>query len=368
MQRVWLKSIKIEDFRNIENSYISFSEDINIIYGENGQGKTNLLEAIWLLSGGKSFKYSKDSNLININKDIANIKGVFNNRYDDEDTVEIIISKTEEKKGRFAKVNSSSLQRASLIAGRFYFVVFAPFHLGIVTGASSLRRKIIDAALCQIYPNFLKDLRMFNKFIIQKNALLKTMYNDKSDEKMNLLYSYNEFIAQYGFNIYIKRKEYLDFLLTKAKEYYKEISNEKEEISFKYQNFANTKEEMLFKLNDGIDRDIKAGFSSFGVQKEDIKILINEISAKEFASQGQQRSIVLALKLSESDAFLHFCKTQPIILLDDVLSELDFQRQEYLLNHIKEKQVFISSCDEERIKLAKSKKYEVVSGKIKECI
>ena len=153
-----------------------------------------------------------------------------------------------------------------------------------------------------------------------------------------------------------------------ATKYYGEISGNREEISFKYQNFASSVEEMYALLSANISREKICGFSTIGVQREDIEININGEPSKDFASQGQQRSIVLSIKLSESDIFKNVTETNPVVLLDDVLSELDYLRQEYLLKNIEGKQVFISSCDEDRIKVANCNKYYVKEGAINQCM
>ncbi len=362
MDRIFIKNIKLNNFRNIKSADIDFSKDINIISGENGQGKTSLLEGIWLLSGSKSFRTSKDKDLINLNTDLARITAVLDNK-GDEKIIEVIISNKEGKKGRFAKINNSQITKALNLFGNVVCVVFAPSHLSLVSGAPSLRRKLIDSALCQLYPNYLKAYRTFDKYLNEKNSLLKIMREDDK-EKLELLDIYNSFLAQWGFEIYKRRKEYLKILFEKAAFYYNEISKGREELSFSYSFFSQSSEDMLYKLNQSIKRDIKMGHSNVGVQREDIEININNVPAKDFASQGQQRSIVLALKLAESDIFSSVCEVDPIILLDDVLSELDYSRQEYLLNHIKDKQVFISSCDEDRIKFAKSKKFKLIDGQV----
>ncbi len=362
MDRIWIKNLKLINFRNIKIADIDFSRDINIISGENAQGKTSLLESIWLLSGAKSFRTSKDKDLINLYSDIARVTAVLDNN-GNEKTFEVIISNKEGKKGRFAKINNGQIQRAISLWGNVVCVVFAPSHLSLVSGAPSLRRKLVDSALCQLYPNYLKAYRTFDKYLNQKNSLLKMMKDDDK-EKLELLDIYNSFLAKFGYEIFIRRREYLNILFEKAGFYYNEISKGKEKLSFLYSFFSDNEEDMKNKLNASIKRDIKMGHSTVGVQREDIEISINDIPAKDFASQGQQRSIVLALKLAESDIFSNVCKTDPIILLDDVLSELDYSRQEYLLNHIENKQVFISSCDEDRIKLAKSKKFKMIDGEV----
>lgn len=367
MNNCCIKNIDIENFRNIKSAKLEFGEGINVVTGENGQGKTNLIECLWLLTGGKSFRGSKDRDLINKDSSFSRIVAVIKADEEYEDKIELLIADTENKKGRYAKFNDGTQKRAVSIVGKFYSVVFCPQHLTLVSGSPSLRRKFVDGAICQIYPNYIKTYRTFEKYVEQKNSLLKNFAKYPAAEFSSTLDIYNRNIAALSFEIYKKRKEYIDLLKEKAREYYSKISSGREQIEFKYLPFAEKEEDFYIRLCESMEADKRAGFSTCGVQREDIEIYIDGENAKEFASQGQQRSIVLGMKLAESDILKEICEINPVILLDDVLSELDFKRQEYLLENIEGKQVFISSCDENRINLAKSRKYLVKNGEI-ECI
>ena len=369
MNNCQVKSLKLENYRNILSCDLQFCDGINVITGENGQGKTNLIEALWLLTGAKSFRGSKDRDLINKDCDFARIISVLAEEDDYETKLEILVADTESKKGRYARLNGGEQKRAITLAGKFYCVVFCPQHLTLVSGSPSLRRKFVDGALCQIYPSYIKVFKTFEKYLAQKNSLLKNREKYSAGEFNETLDIYNRHLAFLSNEIYLKRKEYIEMMAEKAKFYYEKISSGRESIDFKYLAFNDDgREESVYrKLCENLDADKRAGFSTCGVQREDIEIEIDGGDAKEFASQGQQRSIVLSMKLAESDILKEKCGTNPVILLDDVLSELDFKRQEYLLNNIEGKQVFISSCDENRINLASSKKYLVKNGVI-ECI
>ena len=367
MNNCCIKNIDIENFRNIKSARLDFCEGINVITGENGQGKTNLIESLWMLTGAKSFRGSKDKDLINKESSFARIVSVIKADDDYENKIELLIADTESKKGRYAKFNDGTQKRAVSLAGRFYCVVFCPQHLTLVSGSPSLRRKFVDGAICQIYPGYIKTFKTFEKFLEQKNSLLKNCMKYPLAEFNSTLDIYNRNIAALSFEIYKKRKEYIDLLSVKAREYYYKISSGREQIEFKYLPFAENEADFYKKLCESVEADKRAGFSTCGVQREDIEIYIDGENAKEFASQGQQRSIVLGMKLAESDILKEICEINPVILLDDVLSELDFKRQEYLLENIEGKQVFISSCDENRINLATSRKYLVKNGEI-ECI
>lgn len=369
MNNCSVKTLKLENYRNIKNCDLSFCEGINVITGENGQGKTNLIEAIWLLTGAKSFRGSKDRDIVNRDLEgaerFARIVSVMEQE-DYENKIEILVADTDSKKGRFARFNDGQPKRAVSLAGQFYCVVFCPQHLTLVSGSPSLRRKFVDGALCQIYPNYIKVFKTFEKYLEQKNSLLKNQNRYYFEEFNETLDIYNRHLAALGYEIYLKRKEYIDLMREKAKEYYRQISGGRESIDFEYLSFGTQAEDFYSGLVDSIEQDKRAGFSTCGVQREDIEITIDGTSAKDFASQGQQRSIVLAMKLAESDILQQICEVKPVILLDDVLSELDFGRQEYLLNNIEGKQVFISSCDENRINLSGSRKYFVKNGSVEQ--
>ncbi|MEG2191815.1 MAG: DNA replication/repair protein RecF [Oscillospiraceae bacterium] len=367
MGRQWIKNIELSNFRNITSAYISFSQDINIISGENAQGKTNFIEAIWLLSGGKSFRGSKDKELIKIGEENCRISADVT---DEENNKNIVITSSADGiyKGRYAQINSGKMEKATSIAGNFYCVVFAPVHLSLISGSPALRRKFMDACLCQLYPNFISLYKQYNKYLEQKNYFLKNIRKFSKDEQASYFNIFDEKLSALSCALYYKRKEFCDMLSVYATEYYNKISQGREKINIVYKYSATSIKEFYELFFENRIRDAKMGYETVGIHREDIEITIEGLSAKDFASQGQQRSIVLALKLAESDIMKKVTGTEPVILLDDVLSELDFFRQEYLLNNIKDKQVFITSCDENRIKLAKSKKYYVENGKISECI
>lgn len=367
MNNCCIKTLYLENFRNIKSCQLSFCDGINVITGENGQGKTNLIESLWLLTGAKSFRGSKDRDLIKKENYYARIISTLS-QDDYDNKIEILIADTDGKKGRYARFNDGDQKRAVSLAGKFYCVVFCPQHLTLVSGSPSLRRKFVDGALCQIYPGYIKVFKTFEKYLEQKNSLLKNCKKYPQKEFNETLDIYNQNLAYLGREIYKKRKEYIDLLSEKAKFYYEKISSGRETIDFNYLAFATEENQFYDFLVDSIEKDKRAGFSTCGVQREDIEIMINGEIAKEFASQGQQRSIVLSMKLAESDILKEICMINPVILLDDVLSELDFKRQEYLLENIEGKQVFISSCDENRINLAKSQKYFVKDGEISQCM
>ena len=336
-----VKKIEIKDFRNIESINLSPSSEINIISGENAQGKTNLIEAIWFFTGAKSFRGIKDNEAVRKNKEKAKIKIEFFSE-SIENTAEIEI-----KDKKTAKYNGKSLKSASYLAGNFYCVVFSPDDLNFVSGSPSLRRRFIDIAIGQLYPKYIEILREYNRAVKQRNIILKDSIRDGS--LIFLLDDFEKIIANEGKKIIDYRKKYLEYLKNTATEIYSGISEQKEILDIKYKSTVETdfKEE----LKIARETDKFRGITSIGPHRDDINFKINDLNAREFASQGQKRSIALSLKLAEAEIIKKITDKQPVILLDDVMSELDKSRQNYILNKIKGVQVFITCCDEENFNI-----------------
>ncbi len=365
-----LNEIEINNFRNIEYAKLSPGKNLTVICGKNGQGKTNIIESIWMLCGGKSFRNVKDAFLIKKNENFsiinANVNNV-NNKDDNEkfncdnSQIKIIIANEENKKGRFAFVNGIDYGRAVNIAGIVNSVVFEPNYLKLVKGGPENRRKFIDGALCQLYPSYISLLRKYMRITQQKNSLLKQYYKTNGADK--LLDIYNENMAECGELIVNKRLLYFEKLKILTKKHHKDITGNKENLSINYNKCYDDK--LIIKLNENKNKEINAGFCLIGPHREDLIFNINDNDAKVFASQGQQRSIVLALKLAEAEIIYDVTSEKPIVLLDDVLSELDEMRQHYLLNEITSMQTIISSCEPEAFKKTNGEIYYVENGVVK---
>ena len=362
-----LKSHSVKNYRNIEDIEITPAETVTVISGENGQGKTNLLESIWLLSGAKSFRSSKDEDLIQIGADFSAITAVVEEKGEElqEKEIKIIIgSEKAQKKGRFASVNGVDYGRATNLAGVFYCVVFEPGHLFLVKGAPATRRKWIDAALCQLYPGYIETYKRFIRILSQKNALLRDIKKSKTKKKQELLNVLNEHFAIYSTKVVQKRRQYIEDISPFLSEKYSNIARGKEKVSV-FCNFSEEeKEEFAKELEKNRESEIRAGFSLVGPHRDDIDIFLDEKDAKVYASQGQQRSIALCLKLAEAQQIEKVTGEIPIILLDDVLSELDTHRKNYLLQDLTEKQVIITSCEADFLVNNGGKIYRIENGKI----
>lgn len=353
-----IKNISLKNFRNIKDINFSPDKEMNIICGENAQGKTNIIEAIWLLTGAKSFRSSKDSAFIKFGEKKAIISSVFiSEDIEKEEKIEI-----GEKKS--VLLNGKKISLASNIAGNFRAIVFSPNDLSIVENGPSIRRKFCDTAIGQLYPSFISILREYNRAVFQRNCIIKDYKYDASVSVM--LDVFEKEIAEKGEKIILYRKRFIESLKNFLGSIYSEISGGREELEIEYiPSFSG--ENLEEELKKARKEDMNCGCTSLGPHRDDIEFRINGISARLFASQGQKRSIAIALKLSEAEVINKISGEYPVCLLDDIMSELDPLRQNYILNHIKGKQVFLSCCDPSNIKnLQKGKIFNIEKGEIKE--
>lgn len=360
-----INTLKLKNFRNISQMELSFGEGVNIIYGENAQGKTNILESLWLFTGTRSFRAAKDSEQIKFGEDTAKIEVNFS-VHGREQSAQIDFS---DKKKVF--LNEIKLGSVSDLSQTYHAVIFSPEHLSLVKGGPKERRQFADNALCQIKPRFNEFLSKYKKNLVQRNAVLKDYKQNSSVEIM--LDIFEENLAHLGSQIILQRKRYIEALQKEAENIYSGISSGKEKIeleyfcSFDYEDEKELEKEFLNALKKSRNEDMMTLSTSVGPHRDDIEILINGISARKFGSQGQQRSCVLALKLAEANVLKNKTGEQPIALLDDVMSELDEQRQDYILHHIDGWQVFITCCDPDTIlRLKKGRTFKIEKGKITE--
>ncbi len=362
---MYINEIKIENFRNIDLMGIFPDKEINVIYGQNGQGKTNLLEAIWLFTGCKSFRTSKDSELVQFEQENSKISMSFQTELR-ENNAAIFIDKK-----RTANLNGVNLQSPRELIGKYYSVVFSPIHLSLIKDGPVNRRKFIDTAISQTDNMYAKKLTYFNHLISQKNALLKNAIENPS--LLDTLDVWDEKIALAGAEVIVDRINYIKMLQTKATEIYSGISGEKEELKIKY--LSNVRYESEEKqdiariyfesMQKHRPNDLYLKNTTSGPHRDDIEILINGISARKFGSQGQQRSASLSLKLGEAEIIKDLKGEHPVILLDDVMSELDSTRQNYILNKMTGKQVFITCCEKETVsRLCAGKVFRIENGKV----
>lgn len=337
-----LIEISVTDHRNIKTLTFAPGEGLNVICGENGQGKTNLLEAVWLLTGGKSFRRAKDAELIRAGQEFSILDGIVETELGEDKIFLTVGSKQSPRPGRTVKLNGVDMGRAAAIAGRFTAVVFDPGNLSLVKGSPDGRRRFLDTALCQLYPGYLAALRRYTRLVAQKNSLLKQwQYTANASIVCD---AFDKDLALQGEEVSRRRRRYLQLLGPIASKNYEEISQGREQLRIAYA--AAVEEGTLAEaIRHRREQDIRAGFCTLGPHREDFSFLLNDQPAKIFASQGQQRSCVLSLKLAEASVGKEITGQFPVMLLDDVLSELDASRQEYLLTRMQGRQTIVTACD-----------------------
>lgn len=352
-----ITGLKFENFRNLENNHISFGDKMNVIVGDNGQGKTNLLECIWMFNGVRSFRGAKDRDLVRFEKKSSKIEiEFFSEERDQTARIEFVDNKRE------AYINEIKKPAPSHLLGKITSIVFSPEHLSLVKDGPNVRRKFIDSAICQVKPKYSVYLAKYNRILNQRNALLKDIANHSDLE--DTLEIWDRELAVNGSIVISERLKYISRLSAIAGEYHSGISENREKLEIIYKNKYSPETSTTEIAGDFFDLlskhrkdDLMLRYTSKGPHRDDIEININGRSARQYASQGQQRSAVLSLKLAEASLVDILTGENAIILLDDVLSELDRERQAFLLNKIQDRQVFITCCDY-------STEYLLESGKI----
>lgn len=339
-----VKRLYVRDFRNATESVIEFSDGVNAICGRNAAGKTNLLEAIFYFAAGKSFRNCNDRELIRFGCDSAVVRLDFESA-----SGEMQLTSEFTKNGRrVIRMGSSAPLKMSDYLGLFRAVVFTPDHLSLIKGSPVCRRRFADIAICQSFPRYAKTLSEYNRVLAQKNALLKS--KSSSDE---LFAVYNDRLASLAGLITVNRRKYLSRLENAAGAFLEDMSGGREGFALSYQTQsgdAETQEEVrdryISLLLDNLHREKERMSCLYGTHKDDFAVYINKKNARMYASQGQQRSCVLALKLAEGELSKELTGEYPVFLLDDILSELDEGRQEFILSRIGARQVIITGCEE----------------------
>lgn len=344
---MYLTAHKCFQYRNILELEFEPSPAVNVVCGHNGHGKTNLLESVFLLTGARSFRTGKDASLIRRESEQALIESRF---YSEgrEQTIKLRIG----EKGRTASLNKGTESKASSLAGHFCCVVFSPEHLTLVKGAPDTRRKFIDTALCQISPSYLQNLKRYMRLVSQRNSLLKDCgYVSAAYDMLDV---YDSQFIEATVVLTEQRRSFTEELLPIARGNYETISGGRETLDFQYSSSLFGKDEADFdeglrRLADQRSADVKCGFSTLGPHRDDLDIFLDGQDSKIFASQGQQRTAVLSLKLAEAELMELRLGERPVLLLDDVLSELDNRRQDFLIASIEDTQALITCCDPDLI-------------------
>ena len=344
---MFIKSIKLENFRNYKQEEFIF-EQRNIISGRNAQGKTNILEAIFYLTGGKSLRGAKEADIVMFSEDYFRISAEIAQK--DRD----INITAEYENGRRKKllVNGVKLKTAKELAGRFCAVLFIPDDLHIIKAGAAARRRFMDRAFSQLRPRYVELSERYDRLHAHKTRILRD-YHDKP-ALLDTLDSFNEQLAVCGAGIIRYRAFFLDRIAAHAREIHREISGG-EELDIKYRTVSTvtnplaSEQELYAEIREHMvshrTAEIRSGSALSGPHKDDLEIFINGIPARTFASQGQTRTAALSLKLAELELFFEDRGEYPVLLLDDVLSELDGGRRDIVLNKLSRGQIFITLCD-----------------------
>lgn len=364
---MYIDYINVKNFRNYDSEKIEFIDGLNIIVGNNAQGKTNLIESIYFSCFSKSFRSNKLSELIKMGEELTQCKISIVKR-DRKEVIDYRIF----KKSREFKVNKANITKLSDLLGTINVIIFTPEDLRIIKDNPNERRKFLNREISQINPKYWRKYVEFNKILYQRNELLKKlMYNPKLKDTIDV---WNSQLADAAATIMIMRREYINNLNLFCNEIHKEITEQREELKINYINSYNScddiesiKENILKDLEKKLDLDIKRGYTSVGPHRDDIGFKINDIDVKTYGSQGQQRTTALSLKLSEVEIIKNEIGEYPILLLDDVLSELDRNRQEFLLKYTMKLQTIITTASINEVlnkNLDKSKIININDGKI----
>lgn len=338
-----IKSLELTNFRNYTTQEISLAENLNVIIGNNAQGKTNLLEAIFICAIGRSPRTSKDKDLVNWNSQFAKIsldivKKIGNKQID------IFLFPNQNKA---IKIDKIGIKKIGQLMGNFNAIYFSPDELKLIKESPDERRRFMDIDLSQFDKNYFYTLHEYNQILQQRNKLLKSQDIRVIKDTIPI---WNEQLAKNGAKIILNRLNLIARLKVHAYNIHKTLTSGKEELNLTYQGYIaddeNTLKELLLKkYEENIDKDIKLGYTTVGPHRDDIKIEANNIDLRSFGSQGQQRTASLTLKLAELEVFNDQLGEYPVLLLDDVLSELDASRQNKLLEHVSNIQTLVTCTD-----------------------
>ena len=353
---MYIDKMKLINFRNYENQEIQFNKNINIIYGDNAQGKTNILEAIFLSSFGKSFRTSKEKELIRFGQDKLMVEANFQKK-DRDGKIRIEIGSKKQ-----ITVNGIKIKKLSELLGNINIVIFTPEDINILKDGPAGRRRFLDMMIGQLRPNYVHNLNLYMQTLEQRNNYLKQIKELNKPQEM--LEIWDEKLAEYGEKVYLYRKEFVDKIINKINDIHKKITDEKEELKIEYISNCSNKNEYLKILNERRKLDIIKGFTTKGVHRDDFVIYINDREVGVYGSQGQNRTVILSLKLSELNVVYDEIGEYPILLLDDFMSELDEKRRKNFLENIENTQVIITGTDKVDLSTIDCSLYNVQKGEI----
>lgn len=364
---MYIKNIELANFRNYRELRTDFNKNVNLILGNNAQGKTNLLEAIYLTSIGRSFRTNRDSDLVNFNQEAGKVK-VDAEKSCFDTTVDITIKKDSKKS---IKKDGSTIKKTSELLENILIVIFSPEDLKIVKDEPEKRRKFIDRELCQIQPLYYDSLSNYKKTLMQRNTYLK-----EEGIESSILDLWDIQLARYGARIITIREQFVKKISGYSGKIHSSITNGKESLFLEYNPNIDIKENVeeqegyfYDEIKKAFKNDLKQRTTTKGPHKDDISFYVNGVNMRNFGSQGQQRTCALSLKLAELNLIKEETEEDAILLLDDVMSELDIERQKYLIKTLKENQLFITTTDIDKnlmMSFPEAKIIYIENGKIKE--
>lgn len=364
-----IKNISLINFRNYEHEEIELNKGVNIFYGQNAQGKTNIIESVYLLSTGKSHRSQKDNELINWNNKESKIKIA----YEKDKQNNIIEMYLKNNQRKLIKLNGVRLNKTGELLGNLITVIFSPDHMKIIKEGPVERRRFIDIIMSQVKPGYFYNLSQYVKLIVQRNNLLSQV--KEKPKVIDTIDVWDQQLVEYGTKVIKERITFLKLIQEYAMEIHKSITNGKENLKLEYKSSIgytsedeeNIKNSFIKELEKFKAIDIRRGLTHKGPHRDDILFYINDMDVKTYGSQGQQRTTLLSLKIAELKFMNNETDSYPILLLDDVFSELDTERQRFLMKFINEIQTFITCTDVEYLKNFQLENYSlfnVIEGKI----
>lgn len=356
-----IETLSVHNFRNYSDLHVKFDDKVNVFIGKNAQGKTNLLESIFYCCIGKSFKSCKDKDLIKWGEENASIKLKANKKYRDVE-IDINLNKTQKKS---IKINRLPIRKIGELIGEINVVFFSPQELKLVRESPDERRKFMDIDISQNNKRYFYQLSRYEKILANRNKLLKNSQTlEAVKETIDIwdraLVTSAKFIA-------FERNKFIEQIMPYSQKAHSYISGGKENLTLKYKCGCGVNLDEKFEvsmdklLKKNLEKDFRLGYTSIGTHRDDIDIYLNDVEVKNFGSQGQQRTVALSLKLAELENMFNINGEYPILLLDDVFSELDIDRQKRLLKFVDRTQTFITCTDEREIE---GKLYTIIDGKI----
>ena len=353
---MYIERIKLNNFRNYKQLDLELNKNLNIIYGDNAQGKTNILESIFLCSFGKSFRTTKEKEMIMFNEDKCLVE-VYYQKSDRDGKIKIEIGNKKQ-----ISLNGIKLKKLSELLGNMNIVIFTPEDINILREGPVKRRRFLDIMIGQLRPNYVYNLNMYLKTIEQRNNYLRQIRDEGKQE--NLIEIWDEKLADYGEKVYEYRKEFIEKIANKINVIHSKITEEKECLKIEYVSNCENKNDYLKLLKERRKLDIIKGFTTKGVHRDDFMIYINNREVSTYGSQGQNRTVILSLKLAELNVIYDEISEYPILLLDDFMSELDEKRRKNFLNNIKNTQVILTGTEQIQLPDLDYNLYNIKKGEV----